>query len=332
MVFSGLVLAVVLAWFAVANNAGAMGFIARKVLARVVSPVKVNDLRFGALAYTFPSTWIVKEGVVRVTLDGKPAEVSVAEVNIRHAGRLLSGGQGAGIAWHGADIVVDQLKVNGLSGTLELERVYNGLFYHGGISAVSGSWDQFSAAIIKAAFTGDARALAFDHITADVYGGQLSGDVRVVFGDVPGYSIDAVVEKVDTALLESALGGVFQEIGGRLSGQVHLAGRGMQVRRVEAAWGMPSGGRVSAALLSSLMAYLPSSSQKRKVAALIRSGGKLAVEVFSFTIKNDAPDHLSGTIGLKSREANIELNISHEVRVDTRLDALLRAWTAVLNQ
>ena len=39
---------------------------------------------------------------------------------------------------------------------------------------------------------------------------------------------------------------------------------------------------------------------------------------------------LSGEIGIKSREANLELNVTHEIRVDARIDSLLQAWQAVV--
>ena len=137
------------------------------------------------------------------------------------------------------------------------------------------------------------------------------------------------LQSVDCNELEQALGGVFRELGGKLSGSLHVAGTGQQVGLFDTAWNMPGGGAVSAELLSSITRYIPDSVQKKRLDFLIRSGAKLPVESFMFTLKNDSPEQLSGIIGLKSREANLELNVTHEIRVDARIDALIRAWQAV---
>lgn len=182
---------------------------------------------------------------------------------------------------------------------------------------------------IQAEFSGDERSVVLTNLTAAVYGGELSGSATVKFGPPAGYDAVLALQSVDCGELEQALGGVFRELGGKLSGSLRMAGCGRQIDRFDTAWNMPGGGAVSAALLSTITQYIPDSEQKKRLDFLIRTGAKLPVESFIFTLKNDSPDRLSGIVGLKSREANLELNVTHEIRVDTRIDSLIQAWQAM---
>jgi len=182
---------------------------------------------------------------------------------------------------------------------------------------------------IRTDFSGDARSVVMSNLTAGVYSGVLSGRVESVFGPPAAYDITLALDSVDCGEPEQALGGVFRELGGTLSGQLQIAGTGNQVDRFDTSWNMPAGGAVSAELLSSITRYIPDSAQRKRLDFLIRSGGKLPVESFVLTLKNDAPDRLSGIIGVKSREANLELNLTHEIQVDTRIDSLIQVWQAM---
>jgi hypothetical protein len=189
------------------------------------------------------------------------------------------------------------------------------------------SQEPFSVSDVRTDFSGNERSVTLSNLTADVYGGKLSG--KAVFTVPERYDVELALKEVDSGELERAMGGVFRELGGKLSGQLHVAGSGQRIDLFDTSWNMPSGGALSAALLSSITRYIPDSVQKKRIDFLIRSGGKLAVESFLFTLKNDSPEQLSGQISLKSREANLDLNVTHEIRVDARIDSLLQAWQAV---
>ncbi|MEI6437494.1 MAG: hypothetical protein WCO69_01940 [Candidatus Omnitrophota bacterium] len=328
-VFGALVIA---AGWVVVNNAAAMSYLVRQAVARSLKAVDVRELRFGSLAYTFPSDWALKDVRARLVIGQQVLTFTSARLDISNALGLCSIGRGAGLSLSGADGFFDKLKVNGISGRFYLTRTDHGVSYRGDVSAGTVAWDRLGVSKVKATVSGDAGQLSLRQLQADVYGGKTAGKAMVAFGRVPRYEVSAVVEKADIGQLDRVLGGVFHELGGTLSGRVRLAGSGPQIDGLDMNWDMPSGGKVSAALLSSIATYLPASQEKKRIDSLIRSGGKLAVEVFSFTIKNDAPDHLSGEIGLKSREANLELHITHEVKVDARIDSLLQAWSAVFKQ
>lgn len=327
-----LLLVFVTAGFAALNNAAAMAWAARVFIGRPAQGVVVEELRFDSLTYAYPSSWSLGKVRLRMLVEKKAVVLTALRVDIQDALELVSGGGRARVSLAGGQGEYEHVKAGNISLQADLIRAAKNIIYHGEMTAASVVRDKVAVTSLKARFAGNARELAMTEIEHGFCGGRVEGTVRLEFGRAPRYEVNLSVRDIDPVELERALGGVFHELRGRMAGRLRLKGTGGRLDGLEMAWDMPSGGQVSAALLSSLSAYLPGSAEKSRVEALIRSGGKLAVEVFSFTMKNDAPDHLSGKFGLKSREANLELNISHEVTVDARIDALLQAWSALFTK
>jgi hypothetical protein len=309
----------------VATNARAMEFVVRQVLQRTAKEVQV--FRLGSLVYSFPSSWVFGDVRATVLSKGRPALVYAAQLELKDVHHLLTAGKRSQVNVRGGEAVYDKLKVKGALCHVDLSKLTNGISYRGNILLAQVLQDPFSISDVKTDFSGNEQSVMLSNLAAAVYGGQLSG--AAVFTLPEDYDIDLTLHGVDSGELERAIGGVFHELGGKLSGQLHVAGVGQQINLFDTAWNMPLGGAVSAELLSSITRYIPDSVQKKRIDFLIRSGGKLAVESFLFTLKNDAPDRLSGQIGVKSREANLELNVTHEIRVDARIDSLVQAWQAV---
>ena len=326
----GLLLVVLLALAAVAvtaTNVHAMEFVIRQVLQRTAK--EVQGFNLSSLVYSFPSSWTLGGVRATVLVEGKPAKLFVNQLEIKDALHLLADEEHTEVSVSGAEAAYDKLNVRGTACTVDLSRSTNGIFYRGNILLAQVSQDPFSVSDVKTEVAGNEQSVTLSNLTAVVYGGQLSGSVRTVFTVPAGYAVDLSLRDVDSSELERAVGGVFRELGGKLSGRLHVAGVGQRVDLFDTSWNMPSGGAISAELLSSITRYIPDSVQKKRLDFLIRSGGKLAVESFLFTLKNDTPERLSGQIGVKSREANLELNVTHEIRVDARIDSLLQAWQAV---
>ena len=311
----------------VMTNVRAMEFVVRQILQRTAP--EVQELSLGSLDYSFPASWVIGRVNATVLANGRPARIFADQLELIDLSHLLTTGATARIHLRGLEAACDQLKVRGGSCAVELRRTAGGLIYTGSAGLAQVQQQQLRITEIKAEFSGDARSVVLTNLSAAVYGGALSGRAHSVFGPPAGYDVDVALQDVDSGELEQALGGVFRELGGKLSGRLHIAGAGQRVDLFDTSWNMPSGGAVSAALLSSVIQYIPDSAQKKRLDFLVRSGGKLAVESFLFTLKNDTPDQLSGQIGIKSREANLELNVTHEIRVDARIDSLLQAWQAV---
>ncbi|MEI8206878.1 MAG: hypothetical protein WCG03_08375, partial [Kiritimatiellales bacterium] len=303
----------------------AIDFLVRQVTNRTAKDVQ--SFNIGSMFYSFPSRWILGDVRATVLSKNKPALIYAAQVEIKDAFHLLADGQCSQVNIREVEASCGQLKVRGASCAVDLSQSTNGISYQGNIFLAQVSQEPFSVSDVKMDFSGNKQSVTLSNLTAAAYGGKLSG--AAVFKVPASYDVVLTLKEVDSGELERAMGGVFRELGGKLSGQLHVAGSGQRIDLFDTSWNMPAGGAVSATLLSSIARYIPDSVQKKRIDFLIRSGGKLAVESFLFTLKNDSPDQLSGQIGLKSREANMELNVTHEIRVDARIDSLLQAWQAV---
>lgn len=313
---------------AVATNPRAMEFVIRQVL-RSAAP-EVTEFSIGSLVYSFPASWTM--GGVRATVlaKGVPARLFAGQLEITDALHLLSDGKSAGVEVRNVEAACEDLRVRGALCRAEVSRSSGGMMYSGAVFVADVSQDALRASEIRVEFSGDEQTAFLSNLTAKVYGGTLSGGGWTGLVQPAAYDFTLDAKSIDCTELEQALGGFFRELGGKLSGRLHVAGAGRRVEVFDTAWDMPSGGAVGAELLSSLTDYLPDSAQKKRIDFLIRSGGKLAVESFRFTLKNDSPQQLSGLLGIESREANLKLNVTHEIRVDTRIDSLWQAWQTAL--
>lgn len=312
----------------VAVNPRAMEFVIRQVL-RSTAP-EVKEFSISSLVYSFPSSWALAGVRATVLSQGVPVRLFAGQLEIEDALHLLSDEKSVSIEARGVEAVCGELRIRGVLCRADLSRSVGGLVFSGNFFVADVSQGALRVSEIKADFSGDEQTAAMSNLTAKVYGGTLSGNGYAGLAPPSAYDFALDFKSIDCAELEQTLGGFFRELGGKLSGRLHVSGAGRRVDVFDTAWDMPSGGAVGAELLSSLTDYLPDSAQKKRIDFLIRSGGKLAVESFRFMLKNDSPQQLSGLLGIKSREANLELNVTHEIRVDTRIDSLWQAWQTAL--
>jgi len=89
---------------------------------------------------------------------------------------------------------------------------------------------------------------------------------------------------------------------------------------------MLDGSSISAGLLSLLTQYIPQSREKKRLDALIKAGGKLPVQLLSFAVKTETPRHLKGEIHIKSKDVNLQINITNDINTDGTLISLLGYW------
>jgi hypothetical protein len=111
-----------------------------------------------------------------------------------------------------------------------------------------------------------------------------------------------------------------------------LAGDARKITTFNADFSLPAGGKVTSVLLSDFLQYLPKSREKKRLDKLVKIGEKLAVEVFSFTIQNDAPDHWSGVVQLASKDVNIRANRTYDIHIDGTWEGLATSWTAIFRK
>lgn len=310
----------------VINNSRAFSSIARAVLQQALPNVRIVELNVGRHQFSWPERAIFQDISCRVGIMGRSVLIQVKALQISGFSTVFSSRKVFTIHWAGGDVEFAPGKARGVAGEVQVSWDRQGVFAaQGPLSAEELLWDKLKTGKTICRLTSDGRRLGLGGIHAEAYGGIISGAGDLVFRPV-GYSVNMKIADLKTARLAEFHDQIGAQIAGRISGTVQVFGDFQRPTLINADFFMPSGGKVNAALLSALIQYLPQSPEKKRLGQLIRIGGKLAVEVFSFTIKSNAPDRLAGKVTVASKEANIELNLTHDIHTDGTWDGLAEYW------
>ncbi|MBF0331710.1 MAG: hypothetical protein HQL17_07205 [Candidatus Omnitrophica bacterium] len=197
----------------------------------------------------------------------------------------------------------------------------------GPVGAVQCRWDKWQAGDISAFLILNRTGLEVRALSFNAYDGHLTGKLMVRIDTPPlKYTGEIFTEGLNVAKLADVNPGITQQLDGTVTGTVSVGGDVHALQVLDASLVMPSGGNISASLLAALTQYLPASREKKRLDALINSGGKLGMELFSFTIKGGQQGRFAGELHLRSREVNLELNLTHEINTDGTIASLVGYW------
>lgn len=202
----------------------------------------------------------------------------------------------------------------------------------GPVIAAEGNWDKLRVRDVSLFLHVNASGVELRAVKLAAYGGHITGKVFVDTAKKSAlrYAADFFVEGLDVSRLAEINPDIESSLNGVVEGTVKVAGDAASVRTMDTDLAMPMGGKISAALLSALIQYLPQSREKKRLELLIRKGEKVALEAFSFTMKGAEAGKFSGDIRLRSREINLELNLEHEINTDGTVSSLLEYWEKFL--
>ncbi len=186
-------------------------------------------------------------------------------------------------------------------------------------------WDKWQASDISAFMIVNGSGVEMRALQFKAYDGRLTGKVMVRTRGDSGvtYAGEIFAEGFNVARLDEINPSMAAQLDGVVTGTVSVEGDVKTLRVLDASLMMPAGGNINAALLAALTQYLPASREKERLDALINTGGKLGMELFSFTVKGGDHGKFSGELHLRSRAINLELNLTHEVNTDGTIASLL---------
>ena len=116
---------------------------------------------------------------------------------------------------------------------------------------------------------------------------------------------------------------VFSQIDGKLNGNFILEGKKDKIRSLKADLDIPKGGTLKASLLSFIMAYLPQSTQKKELEALMGSEGHIPFEKGFLLVRSLNDETLAAEIGLKSEKFNLDIDVTVDINLEGGLQNLL---------
>jgi hypothetical protein len=289
--------------------------------------VRVKDLKVGRQHFTFPGAVDLSDVRLVLGLKGGDLVVDVPGMRISGLQTFFSRERMYRFVLAGASVVFPGVEVREVGADLMLgSRSGADFLLSGPVRAGTAKWDRVKAVDVDFFLSAVPGVWEFRACQARAFGGEVTG--RGVLDFSNGFRYEAEIAAIDlgTAELAQVNPGIAGQLGGRVSGTVRLGGRDGRMETLTTDVGMPAGGEMSARLLAALAQYIPSSREKKRLDAVIKAGGRLNVEVLSFSLKSETPRHLSGGIHIISKEVNLELNITNDIRTDGTLESLLSYW------
>ena len=280
--------------------------------------VVVKDLRIGQQHFSLPGR--IQFRNIRLEL-----EVNAKRVSLDVPAVLVTGLQSV---WSGERrILLSAEHVHGRYDAGEaadtgLQFTLAGDSISGPVTLAELNWDKLRARDVSAFVILNRAGVEVHAVKMQAYAGKVTGNAVVHAGPPMTYTAEVFIEGCDVAQLTDINRDLADQLNGAVTGTVKLAGDAAALKALDADLTMPAGGRVSASLLAALTQYLPQSREKKRLDFLIRNGGKLAMELFSFTMKGVGEGKFAGELRLRSREINLELNLTHEINTDGTLASL----------
>ncbi len=280
--------------------------------------VVMKELRIGRQSFSLPGRLELKDVRIELGINGKPLILETPGVIVTGLQSVWGRERRILVSLEHAHGVYDA----GDAREAGLQLTLAGDTLSGSVTAQEAVWDNIRARAVSAFIIIKGAEIEWRAVKLQAYGGRVTGQAVVHLGPSLTYAAEIFVEGCDVAQLAELNRELADQLNGVMTGAVKLAGGIGTVDTLDVDLTMPAGGQVSAALLAALTQYLPRSREKKRLDFLIRNGGKLAMELFSFTMKGGAKGKFTGELRLRSREVNLELNLAHEINTDGTLASL----------
>lgn len=300
--------------------------IIRSVVARYAGNVQLTDLQLKAQHVRFPGQMTFDDVRCQGLFNGQKFSVGISRISVSGLETLFLPQKALTMVMAKADVSFLPLRLSNMKASLAILRRDDGLFMmEGPLLVEKASWDKAELQDLSLQLVGDLSSMEMRDIRARLYSGEVQGQARMMWAD-KSYTVLAEIEGVNIAQAGEWNAALPQQLSGRLSGRVALTGRGEDLQEITTDWHMLDGSGISALLLSALTQYIPQSREKKRLDVLIKAGGKLPVQLLSFAVKTETPRHLLGEIHLKSKDVNLEVNMTNDIHTDGTLKSLLGYW------
>lgn len=298
----------------------------RGVVAHQAKNIQLTDLKIKDQYFYFPGKIVLKDVSCTARINGRVLTMTAPEIQAVGLETLLLSKKAVAFYVTGAEVSFVPLQLLNMDVSLTMLRRDDGLFMvEGPVRIRSVRFDKAELEDVLFQLVGDASSLEARDINARLYGGTVQGSSRIELSGM-AYTASLNIDDVETARAAAWNVAFSDQLAGRLSGHVVLTGKAEVLDEITTDWRMLDGSSVNASLLSALTQYIPQSREKKRLEVLINAGGKLPVQLFSFAVKTITSRRLLGEIHLKSRDVNLEINITNDINTDGTLTSLLGYW------
>lgn len=242
-------------------------------------------------------------GVKKINLQKRPKDLLVTVTGLKLKDKMQ-------------DIEIQNLDLNASAELFRFE------YLQGTLKVLKVQYGEYQVKNIISNIEGQKNSFLFDQFKADFYGGNLRGNFSFVYAPQPAYHINIELKEVDALLLRKAQP-AFENIRGRISGPLVIDGNLNEITSLQGALKTVKGAEIKAFLLQPILQYVPVSKQKQQLEKVIAIDGLVPLQTAEIYLDSLERNKLSSRLKLKSKEYNLDLNISLDLNVDGGLMRLL---------
>ncbi|NTV28646.1 MAG: hypothetical protein HGA80_01015 [Candidatus Omnitrophica bacterium] len=307
-------------------------YLARRQLPGLLPEAVVTSLSARQQRFRWPGDLAWDDVRLGIKYKGRECHVMVSRLTVTGLQALL--GDQAALVVKASDAGIDfpPGKADGLD--TELSVLFQSRHFvsaEGPVTVSRMSWDKLLVRQVAFKLRKDIGGTALSDIRAEAYNGILLGDLKVAPSGTE-YSADFTAEGVDTVRLAEWNEQVADKLRGLAGGRVRFAGKADTLSSLEGEFAMSAGTEVSSSLLAVLLEVLPQLPDRKRLEALIRKGGQFPVELLTMTIRSDDPRHCGGELRLRSRKANLAINLTPDINTDGTWPSLFNIGKDWLNR
>lgn len=311
------------------NSAWFLEKIIPVALNRQFPDIQIEELRIGKQQFTLPGHLSLKNVQYVILQDDEKYAVFQEKMDIRFYGfkkqimLKVQGGavQSSAITLKDADIFLNVASDEGetfhTDGKLRI------------LSAVS---QRYKLTNIRSKISGDGQRIYFKDFLADCYGGKVTGEIFLDYKPDISYSIETKLSDLDLVLMRRANEQIFSNVTGKVSGTLVVKGTPEKIESVKASLDAPGGGELRASLLKNLLEYIPPTTQKEDLKALMKTGGNIPLQKATIDLESVSDEKLVTDIGLASQTFNLNANVTVEINVEGGFKNLLEHLQKALQQ
>lgn len=307
------------------NSRVATTWLIKRTIEAKFPGTEVKALTIRQQQFDFPSRLTLKNLAILVKDKQETRDIGIDTVEFNHLPQIILRQKPVEFHVKKAQIKSETINVEDLYSKLNI--LFKGSRYllGGDLQIVKLRLASFTVTGIFSMVESDGKNLHLTDCFAKSYGGTIACEIFLEYQAGLPYSIQLNAARLNLQKLKevnSAFFQIFSQVEGQFEGEMRLKGDKEGLKTFFVNGRVPKNAKVPAGLFSFVAQLLPNSTQKDMLNSLGKSGGKVPMEVLSVNLQSLNEQELRAIIKMSSRQLNLDLNPTIDVRLDGKLESL----------
>jgi hypothetical protein len=266
----------------------------------------------------------------RSFVDGAETKVNIKRIRIADVRTLFDPQKETQYQIEGIDVVRDDVALNGgrarltYKGTKERWRLHGEVF----IASVKAAGQSFKETTFG--LEANEKELSLKGARLMLPEGAVTGDFTLSMSEFSPYTLTLELSRVPSKFISLESFNMENQLRGLINGRLNLKGDARRIVHIDAQMEAPHGMYMNAQLLGLLLNYIPQSTQKKQIEALIKEGKNIYIDKFKLDIINDNSDLMKTSFDLESVEYNLDVKLGVDINVEGGMMALIKQGLNVI--